>query len=171
MPKPVPSASAADPPRARRNDAAAGGAYQSARISLLVAILVAVMVFFGWRIWHTNGEPLAESRTLTDFELRWVCARGHHFVAPGRMTQMICPICGDTAEVADVYECPQHGPFEVQVRFAVSEQTGQAHAALVRGRQTEWTPVSEGVSCPRCGKPLQRAKSDPLAPYRKKSGG
>ena len=71
-------------------------------------------------------------------------------------------MCGQTAFPVTDYECPVHGVYKVDVRFA-DGTGGEATPAQWRLPGEQWVEAEEGLHCRRCGKALVRMANDPAA--------
>jgi hypothetical protein len=70
------------------------------------------------------------------------------------------------------YECKQHGPVEVAVRFTRGPD-GAPRMSQLRLNQGAWSPADDPVRCPQCGVTMTRKPADPLDALNrsKKKGG
>jgi len=129
--------------------------------TLLITSLAAAALLGVWWVWAPEEPQTGYQRSLDEVELRWKCAAGHRFTAPGQAEPCNCPKCGAKAEIVDVYRCPEHGEFDVFVRLGPVEGTGRYAARQLRLDRGEWVSVAEGLKCPRCGRKLVRPPRDP----------
>ena len=134
-----------------------------AAISLLAAAVAAMSSLAVWRLWQTE-EPQPYRRKLTDVELEWKCDAGHSFRAAGQVDPRECWKCDPPALAAypiDNYVCPRGHSYEVAVRFAQGDD-GAPKVTQLRLAGRDWTPIEEGLRCPRCKNRLVRKRRDPL---------
>ncbi len=136
-------------------------ASRPAVISLLIAVALALLLPLAWRYWRPEEPPPPLQRTLVDVELEWKCPVGHSFRAAGQVGGRACWTCDRTAFPVTDYTCRVHGPFEVQVRFAVGDD-GVPRMASLRWPGEEWVSAEDGLPCPRCSRRLVYLKADPL---------
>lgn len=121
---------------------------QTARASLIVAGLVAAVVWAGYWAWHSEQAPVAVRRGPQDFMFTWRCPQGHRFPARGAFGPRACT-CGQPAYPVIRYRClsGRHGPFELRVMF--NSDTGRV--SDVEMEPDKWIPAASGVLCPVCG--------------------
>jgi hypothetical protein len=143
---------------------------RAALLSLGLAAAAAGVAFAAWRWWRPAPTGPVYRRSIEDVELTWKCEAGHPFTFPGRLTELPCTRCGQPAFPVTAYDCPEHGSFEVAVRFAI-DASGNARVSHVRFQGGEWAPVADGPRCPKCGEQLVRKLTDPLPRTKKKSSG
>ena len=139
-------------------------------MSLGLAAASAALAFAAWRWWQPQPAGPVYRRILSDVELAWKCRAGHSFNETGQLTERTCPKCDQPAFPVTTYECKQHGPFEVAVRFTV-DSAGNSIVSHIRFQAGDWVPVADGLPCPRCGEPLVRKPAESLPRTKKKSGG
>lgn len=135
---------------------------REAALSLWLAAGAGAVVFGVW--WFSaSAEPIARplERTLTDTELDWRCEDGHTFVAAGQPGERLCLQCDQAAFPVSDYSCPVHGPFRASVQFSeVSGRTARIDRLRLTGR--DWVSAETGLHCPRCGRPLEHLRRDPV---------
>ncbi len=146
-----------------------------ALISFLITAAAAVFLLAVWRFWRIEEAAAPHMRDVNETRLKWRCEAGHHFFELGRAEPRACPRCGKPAYPVGIWTCPEHGEFEVAVRFG-PEPDGRARvsAYLIPGQ--DWTPASAGLHCPKCGAELVRKPDDPYSdmpkqPRKRKSRG
>jgi uncharacterized protein (UPF0212 family) len=135
---------------------------QAALISLLVASAAAAVAYGAWRVWRDDFRDPVVTRTLEDVVLNYKCERSHTFVAMGQAEPLKCPQCGTPAYAVATYVCPVHGDTEVAVDFELNAY-GEPVMARLRLSGGKWVDVDVGLRCPRCGQPLHREYTNPLA--------
>lgn len=134
----------------------------STTISLLTALCAAIVLFLFWRFWREEEVPPVRPADVADRQLDWMCIGGHEFIESGQVGARDCTSCGRPAYALDVYECAQHGPYNVFVELGVRPGGHVGPTALqVIGKKT-WVPVGEPLPCPRCKQEITRAKHDPF---------
>ena len=94
---------------------------QTGRISLMVAGLVGVAALAMYVVMHEGETTLPQQRTLSDFQVTWVCEgpRQHVFTAPGRFEPLPCHRCSRPSHILLDFVCPVHElVFDAEVEFA-----------------------------------------------------
>lgn len=145
---------------------------RAALLSLLTAMAAAAVAFAAWRWWQPAPTVAVYQRTLSDVEMSWRCEAGHSFTASGQVADRPCAMCDQPAYPVIGYECKQHGPVEVAVRFT-SGPDGAPRMSQLRVNHGAWFPASDPVRCPQCGAPMVPKPADPLDALNrsKKKGG
>ena len=141
-------------------------------ISLFVTITTAAVLFVVWRFWQEEQDVPVRHRVLSDVFLDWKCEVGHSFRRRGQTEPRICPKCSRPSYPVGEYQCPVHGEFEVAVRHSVGAD-GVARVSGFRIAGGKWGNIEDGLSCPKCKRPLTRKRKDPFEVQghsRKKSG-
>lgn len=131
-------------------------------ISLLAALSGAVILFFIWRFWQEDPNPVPLPRTVQQVRLDWLCTKGHDFEEAGQAGSRPCPTCTKPAYPKDTYQCPVHGPFTVYVELEERAEGYVGPAAIQIVGKKKWTPIGEPLICPRCKRELTRTRRDPF---------
>jgi hypothetical protein len=130
-------------------------------ISILLAVAAAILLLLTRQAFR-SPEPLPPThRTIFDVELEWKCDAGHTFKAAGQITPRKCWTCRQPAYPIGHYACPTHGTFEVAGQYE-ADDSGAPRLSFYRVYGGTWTPVGEGLKCPRCGQALTKPVEDPL---------
>ena len=130
---------------------------KTALVSLIMAVVAALLTFAGWRAWQADKSAVAKQRDIRDVVVTWECPSGERFEAPGGCVPLPCPQEGQTADIVLLCECPQHGQFECYARYQPDE-AWRARLSEARFRDGPWEPVDDGICCPQCGR---RARCPP----------
>ena len=134
--------------------------------TLVCVSLVAAMLIGAWQLWRSEPPVQAHQRTLSEYEVQWICEAGHEFTAAARTQPRVCPECGAPAEIVDIYACEVHGEFKVRVRLGLTPGADRPHVIALRAKEGDWVPVDQGLKCPRCDRILKRPPRDPLRQHR-----
>ena len=134
--------------------------------TLVCVSLVAAMLIGAWLLWRSEPPVQGHQRTLSEFEVRWICEAGHEFTAPTQTQPRVCPECGAAAEILDIYACEVHGEFKVRVRLGLPPGADKPRVIALRAKEGDWVPVEQGLKCPRCDRTLKRPPRDPLRQHR-----
>ena len=152
-------------PRSRRRTVRivdSRSASRTATVSFLVTAAAAVLLFVVWRFWRADEIVPPTARPLEQVTWKWKCEEGHYFPAIAHAEPRACPRCGRPAYPMDIWRCPEHGEFEVLVRFRVGE--GKTLQPLeYQVADGDWTVAADGPRCPQCGRALEHKPRDPFA--------
>jgi hypothetical protein len=138
---------------------------RTAYISLLIALVVALMALGYWRVWRSDQPSPPPQRALADIELTWKCPAGHRFTANGQIGPRTCEVCQKPADIVARYTCGKHEPVEIFVRVEPDWSPGNPNLTLRLGDGPPM-PSGVGLKCPKCGLRLRAANPDPLAGVR-----
>jgi hypothetical protein len=127
---------------------------RTALLSLVVAAAVAGGTFAGWRLYRRDTTRVARQRNITDLTVIWECDTGERFEAPGAYESLACGDGTHAAEIVLRGTCPEHGPFECQVRYR-KDALGRSRLSEVRFGNGEWQTVAESLCCPTCDRPAR----------------
>lgn len=144
-----------------------------AGLSLMMAIAAGAVAFAAWRWWRPVSSVPDVPQTVSRVNLTWKCEGNHTFTAQGQVEERLCAMCDKPAYAVTVYECKQHGGYDVAVRFEPTSGGG-SRVSQIRRKGGEWTPAEAGLTCPKCDTPLVRRPTDPAEAAlrgKKKSGG
>lgn len=140
-----------------------------ATASLCCAAATAFFLFALVRFWREDDDVRVRPRAIQDILLAYRCPRRHTFERAGGAAVARCPVCGLEAYHRIVYRCPNHGDFEVAVRFG-ADDAGLVKVLEVRLPGKEWVAADEPLECSVCNRRLERQRTDPMR-RRQSSGG
>ena len=124
-------------------------------VSFGSCVSAGLIIILLWWLWPRRQVELAYQRDVREVMVLWRCPAGHGFEARGRVDRMVCPNCGKPAEIEWKYECPDHGPILLQVRYRLTPKGRTALDRFSLDGET-WKSIDEGLRCPQCEKPLRR---------------
>lgn len=137
--------------------------HRTATLSLLVATAVALALILLFRMGRTDDSQTAFQRGLSDVQLDWRCTgAGHQFRLSGQVEPRVCPFCKSPSFPIAPFRCPVHEDLEVWARFSTVGD-GRTRMSHLKVGDNDWVSVGQEFQCPKCARPLEREKDDPLA--------